>query len=222
MRAVSSLEAGDPVDPVVGLVELSDPAPELAGLVQDLDASVVPLPESRYLVLSTRERLVAVSGGFGRLGLLDELRRGRVSARIGFGAAGTALEAERRARRAVARARTIGQFAAVVATTDDAELVIGSTASEHDETTVLPIPLAVAERRSGIDAAALLRLVDLANDRGAEGLTAGDVATALDLEPRAARRTLQRLADAGVVHLLDSAHTGKVGRPRKAYRVTLR
>ncbi|WP_427896120.1 hypothetical protein ACQHIV_19510 [Kribbella sp. GL6] len=171
--------------------------------------------------MSTRERLVEVSEGFRRLGMLEELRDGRVWGRVGFGVAGTALGAERRARRALVRARAVGRFAAVVATTDDGELVIGSATPEYRETTGAPVPLAVAERRSGLAVAALLRLGQLAADRGADGVTAADVANALSLEPRAARRTLQRLSAAGVVQPLDAAHTGKVGRPRKAYRVAL-
>ncbi|HZX07297.1 hypothetical protein [Kribbella sp.] len=224
LRAAASIPHGSAegaADPVVGLVELSDPAGELARVVRGLAGEVVPLGGSRYLLFSTRERLVEVSSGFRELGVLDELRDGRVWGRIGFGAASTALAAERRARRALGRARAVGRFAAVVATTDDGELVIGSATPEYRETTGAPVPLAVAERRSGLEAAALLRLGQLAADRGGDGVTAADVATALGLDPRAARRTLQRLSAAGVVQLLDSAHTGKVGRPRKAYRVAL-
>ena len=209
-------------DPAIGLVELSDPAPDLRRLTGDLAAAVVPLDETRYLLVSTRERLVAASARFRRLPLLDELRPDRLRVRLGFGIAPTAAEAERRARTAIARARTVGAFAAVVSPTEDGEVIIGSAPDARPDAPG-PVSPRVAERRTGVAADALLRL-EQAEALSGTGLTTADVADALGLEARASRRTVERLAAAGVFQPLEtlgtiSAHT--VGRPRARYRVVL-
>ncbi|WP_163570167.1 helix-turn-helix domain-containing protein [Fodinicola feengrottensis] len=60
------------------------------------------------------------------------------------------------------------------------------------------------------------------DQHGDDGVTAGDIAEALDVEPRSARRTLKRLERAGVAQPVGRVLAGTSGRPPVIYRVRLK
>jgi DNA-binding transcriptional ArsR family regulator len=141
-------------------------------------------------------------------------------AHVGCGVGRSAAEAEALARRALARCRAAGPFAAVVSLGNGGDIMLGGVdpAEAGDDE---PVPVGVAARRSGLSKANLDRLKAMLYERGADGVTASDVAEALDIEPRSARRTLKRLERAGVAQPIGRVMAGTTGRPPTIYRVRL-
>jgi hypothetical protein len=205
---------------VLGFIDLSEPDQELADDITALAGSLFTLQEGRYLLVTTRGVLEGVTGGFQRLPLLGALSQRHMWAHVGCGVGRSAAEAEALARRALARCRAAGPFAAVVSLGNGGDIMLGGVDSAEagdDE----PVPVGVAARRSGLSKANLDRLKAMLYERGADGVTASDVAEALDIEPRSARRTLKRLERAGVAQPIGRVMAGTTGRPPTIYRVRL-
>jgi len=205
---------------VLGYIDVSGPDRELADDVTALAGTLFTLHEGRYLLVTTRGVLESVTNRFQQLPLLSTLSQRHLWAHVGCGVGRSAAEAEALARRALARCRAAGPFAAVVSLGNGGDIMLGgveSSESGQDE----PVPVAVAARRSGLSRTNLDRLKAMLDDRGAEGVTASDVAAALEIEPRSARRTLKRLERAGVAQPVGRVMAGTTGRPPTIYRVRL-
>ncbi|GAA1719686.1 hypothetical protein GCM10009765_80050 [Fodinicola feengrottensis] len=206
---------------VLGFVDVSDPDPELADDVTALAASLFTLYEGRYLLVTTRGILEETTSGFQQLPLLTSLSQRHMWAHVGLGVGRSAAEAEALARRALARCRTAGPFSAFVSLGNGGDLMLAG-AGHSEATPDEPISVAVAARRSGLSRGNLDRLKAMLDQHGDDGVTAGDIAEALDVEPRSARRTLKRLERAGVAQPVGRVLAGTSGRPPVIYRVRLK
>jgi hypothetical protein len=205
---------------VLGFIDVSGPDPELADDVTALAGSLFTLHEGRHLLVTTRGVLAETTSGFQRLPLLAALSRRHLWAHVGLGVGRSGAEAEALARRAIARCRAIGPFSAVVSLGTRADVLL--TGADPGETPPEePIPVAVAARRSGLSPVVLDQLKALLEAQGEDGVTAGDVAQALAIEPRSARRTLKQLERAGVAQPIGRVEAGTTGRPPTLYRVRL-
>jgi DNA-binding transcriptional ArsR family regulator len=205
---------------VLGFIDVSDPDPELADDITALAGSLFTLQEGRYLLVTTRGVLEETTNQFQHLPLLTQLSRRHLWAHVGLGVGRSAAEAEALARRALARSRASGPFSAVVSLGNGGDVMLAE--ADPDEVDPgEPVPLAVAARRSGLSRHTLDRLKGVLDRHGDEGITVGDVAEALDIEARSARRTLKRLERAGVAQPIGRVLAGTTGRPPTVYRVRL-
>ncbi len=205
---------------VLGFIDLSEADQELADDVTALAGSLFTLHEGRYLLITTRGVLEETTGGLTRLPLLASLSRRHMWAHVGLGVGRSAAEAEALARRALGRCRAAGPFAAMVSLGTGGDIMLAGadpTETAPDE----PVPVAVAARRSGLSSTNLDRLKAMLDRHGEDGVTAGDVAEALNIEPRSARRTLKRLERAGVAQPIGRVLAGTTGRPPTIYRLRL-
>jgi hypothetical protein len=199
---------GDPVDPTEGLLR------EAAAL----GGSLAMVAGGVHLLVTTRGPLADVTANFTALPMLNRLADRFASVRVGFGLGRSAAEAESLARRALTRARRLGDVAAVLSLRGDTDLVLEST-------TPPPRPgeasLAVLSQRVGLSVPTLERLRTVRDDAGAAPLTTREVAAQLGVQQRTARRMLHRLELAGLAERTGSLISGASGRPLTLYRLAL-
>jgi hypothetical protein len=197
------------------------PGDRADGLLREaaaLGGSLAVATGGEHLLVTTRGPLAEVTGNFTALPMLRRLADRHRVVRVGFGLGRSAAEAESLARRALGRARRLGDVAAVLALRGDTDLVLEST-------TPPPQPgvasLAVLSQRVGLSVPTLQRLRSVRDDAGAQPLTTREVATQLGVQQRTARRMLHRLELAGLAERIGNLTSGASGRPLTLYRLTL-
>jgi hypothetical protein len=203
----------------LGLVEIAAKAEDaLKREVGALGGSVVRYDDKRFLVITTRGPLEQATASFSELGMLTRLKERFGPVRLGFGIGGSGAEAEALARRALGRARTVGRTAAVVSLRNDIDItLVGATT---------PRPLQRAQlqllaQRAGLSKATLEKLQELVRASPDAGLTTRTLAEHLGVQPRTARRVLNRLERAGVADATGTQVGTGSGRPLVVYRVYL-
>jgi DNA-binding transcriptional ArsR family regulator len=203
----------------LGLVEIAAKGEDaLKREVGSLGGSVVRYDDKRYLIVTTRGPLEQATASFTELGMLTRLKERFGPVRIGFGIGGSGAEAEALARRALGRARTAGRTAAVVSLRNDIDItLVGGSA---------PRPLQRAQlqllaQRAGLSKATLEKLQELVHATPGGGLTTRTLAEHLGVQPRTARRVLNRLERAGVADATGTQVGTGSGRPLVVYRVHL-
>ncbi|MFD1537748.1 hypothetical protein [Nonomuraea guangzhouensis] len=170
-----------------------------------------------HLLVTTRGPLYDATGGFTGLPMLGRLAAHNQAVRVGFGLGRSAAEAESLARRALARARRIGDVAAVLSLRADTDIVLESVAG-------VPASgrnLSVIARRVGLSVATIERLLEARAAAGDEPLTTREIADRLEVQQRTARRMLHRLELAGLAERTGNLTSGSSGRPLTLYRLTL-
>ncbi|WP_425553307.1 hypothetical protein, partial [Kribbella hippodromi] len=108
--------------------------------------------------MTTRAVLVEETESFRRLVMLDRLGHDAGHVHIGLGVARTVAAAEALARHALHRAARTGPFAAVVSFGAGADLLLADRAPTRPGPAGI-VPVAVAERRSGIDQLKLRKIL---------------------------------------------------------------
>ncbi len=204
----------------LGLVELdpADPQPGerddgLAREAAALGGSLALLTGGVHLLVTTRGPLADVTGSFTALPMLRRLADRHAVVRIGFGLGRSAAEAE-----SLARARRLGDVAAVLALRGDTDLVLESA---NPPPRVGEASLAVLSQRVGLSVPTLQRLRGVQDYAGAGPLTTREVATRLGVQQRTARRMLHRLELAGLAERTGNLTSGTSGRPLTLYRLTI-
>ncbi|MFI6496368.1 hypothetical protein [Nonomuraea typhae] len=170
-----------------------------------------------HLLVTTRGPLYDATGGFTGLPMLGRLASASRVVRVGFGLGRSAAEAESLARRALARARRIGEVAAVLSLRADTDIVLESVTS-------MPAGeqnLSVLARRVGLSVPTLERLLEARDAAGGEPLTTREIAERLAVQQRTARRMLHRLELAGLAERTGNLTSGSSGRPLTLYKLTL-
>lgn len=215
---------GSDAQVAIGFIDLPESDSSLVDDVAPLAASLFPLDEGRYLLVTTMGALEAATQGFERLPLLSRLARKNVWARIGIGVGRSASEAEALGRQALARCRTLGPFAMVIQLESGSDKVIMSDWGDHtrDETDD-PTSLTVAAWRAGVSRKTLERVKTALSEIQEEEntITANELAASMGIEPRTARRTLQRLERSGFAERIGHVRSGSTGRPPTVYRVRI-
>lgn len=218
-------QAQEDAQVVLGLVELPGGDDGLSKEANALAGSVARYTGDTYLLVTTRGPVHDVTGGFTSLPMLRRLADRHEVVRVGFGLGRSSAEAETLARRALARARRLGDVAAVLSLRGEADVVLESAmppaASGGDEPPASAARLPVLAQRVGISVATLERLIAVQEAAGTEPLTTREVATRLRVQQRTARRMLHRLELAGLAERTGSLLSGGSGRPLTAYRITL-
>jgi DNA-binding transcriptional ArsR family regulator len=203
----------------LGLVEISpDAESALRREAGSLGGSVIRYDDKRWLVIATRGPLEQATASFTELGMLTRLKEQFGPVRIGFGIGGSGTETEALARRALGRARTAGRTAAVVSLRNDIDLVlVGGAAPRAQQRSKLQL----LAQRAGLSKATLERLQELVHATPEDGLTTRSVADYLGIQPRTARRVLNRLERAGLADATGTQLGTGSGRPLVVYRVHL-
>jgi len=211
----------------LGLVELAGGPPGVNGLAREaasLGGSLATAPAGLatsasgvHLLITTRGPLAGVTGNFTALPMLRRLADRHPVVRVGFGLGRSAAEAESLARRALGRARRLGEVAAVLSLRGDTDLVLEATAPPPRPGEV---NLAILAQRVGLSVPTLERLRSV-RDRAGASLTTREVATRLGIQQRTARRLLHRLELAGLAERTGNLTSGGSGRPLTLYRLTL-
>jgi hypothetical protein len=170
-----------------------------------------------HLLVTTRGPLYDATGGFTGLPMLARLAARSAVARVGFGLGRSAAEAESLARRALARARRIGNVAAVLSLRADTDIVLESVTAERSGEQ----NLSVVARRVGLSIPTLEKLLEARDAAGGRALTTREIAERLAVQQRTARRMLHRLELAGLAERTGNLTSGSSGRPLTLYRLTL-
>ncbi|RJL32243.1 GntR family transcriptional regulator [Bailinhaonella thermotolerans] len=200
----------------LGLVEVENQE----GLLREataLGGTVAAFRGGTHLLVTTRGPLHDATGGFSGLPMLARLAAHNRVVRVGFGLGRSAAEAESLARRALARARRIGDVAAVLSLRADTDIVLESVAAA----TPGEQNLAVIARRVGLSVATLEKLLEAREAAAGEPLTTREIAERLAVQQRTARRMLHRLELAGLAERTGNLTSGSSGRPLTLYRLTL-
>ncbi|MEV0199702.1 hypothetical protein [Nonomuraea sp. NPDC050691] len=200
----------------LGLIEVANEE----GLLREaaaLGGTIAAFRGGTHLLVTTRGPLHDATGGFTCLPMLARLAGQNEVVRIGFGLGRSAAEAESLARRALARARRIGEVAAVLSLRADTDIVLESApaapVAEHN--------LPVIARRVGLSVSTLEKLLEARAAAGDEPLTTREIADRLAVQQRTARRMLHRLELAGLAERTGNLTSGSSGRPLTLYRLTL-
>ncbi|MGW6280176.1 helix-turn-helix domain-containing protein [Kribbella sp. NPDC055071] len=203
----------------LGLVEIAeDGESALRREASSLGGSVIRYDDKRLLVVTTRGPLEQATAAFTELGMLTRLKEQFGPVRIGFGIGGSGVETEVLARRALGRARTAGRTAAVVSLRNDIDLIlVGGAAPRAQQRSKLQL----LAQRAGLSKATLERLQELVHATQDDGLTTRSVADHLGIQPRTARRVLNRLERAGLADATGTQLGTGSGRPLVVYRVHL-
>ncbi|MEU1522096.1 hypothetical protein ACH474_23190 [Nocardia rhamnosiphila] len=204
---------------VLGMIELPEPDDRLAADIRALAGSLFPVGPASYVLVSTRGVLAQHTCDWTVMPLLEQLAQRHHWVRIGLGVGRSAADAEALARRAVERCRTAGPFTAIVSVGSGRDFVITETESDPTRAEE-PVSLHVAAHRAGLSRATLVKLeAAVAAHPGGE-VTAADIATALGIERRSARRTLKQLERSGLAQPVGTVGSG-AGRPAVRYAVRL-
>jgi predicted transcriptional regulator len=203
----------------LGLVEVAaDGESALRREAGSLGGSVIRYDDKRFVIVTTRGPLEQATAAFTELGMLNRLKEQFGPVRIGFGIGGSGVETEVLARRALGRARTAGRTAAVVSLRNDIDLILvgGATPRAQQRS-----KLQLLAQRAGLSKATLERLQELVHTTPDDGLTTRSVADHLGIQPRTARRVLNRLERAGLADATGTQLGTGSGRPLVVYRVHL-
>ncbi|MER5322629.1 hypothetical protein [Streptosporangium roseum] len=200
----------------LGLIEVESEE----GLLREaaaLGGTLAAFRGGTHLLVTTRGPLSDATGGFSSLPMLSRLASHNQVVRVGFGLGRSAAEAESLARRALARARRIGEVAAVLSLRADTDIVLESV-------TAAPAggkSLNVIARRVGLSVPTLEKLIEARAAVGDEPLTTREIAERLGVQQRTARRMLHRLELSGLAERTGNLSSGSSGRPLTMYRLTL-
>jgi len=205
---------------VIGLVEAAPEAePGIQREMAALGGTVVRENTKQLLVITTRGPLEEATNGLTELSMVKALRASYGHLRIGFGIGGSAAEARDLAARALGRAHAAGRTAAVVSLRGDVDLPLLAVAKPRSD---VQQQVGVLAQRAGLSVTTILRLQGLVEQRqSAHQLTTRDVADALGVELRTARRMLKRLERSGLARVTGTLTAGGSGRPFVVYSLHL-
>jgi hypothetical protein len=203
------------------LLEVDHEVPELATYLAALGGSVARIDERTQLLVTTRGPLSEITSGFTKVPPIGSVTPGS-PLRLGIGLGPTAAQAEARAWRGLRRTRDLAAqstsgIAAVVASTDDADIVLMPTRSVPGH----GASLSLLARRVGVRRETLERLRRLNEHAHGDAFTAKDVSQRLAIEESSARRLLNRLERTGLASRAGTRHDGGTGRPPALYRLLL-
>lgn len=201
----------------LGLVELSGDEEGLLKEAAGLGGSLARARGGIHLLVTTRGPLSDATSQFTSLPMLSRLAETRSMVRIGFGVGHSAAEAESLARRALSRARRLGEVAAVACLRGNTDIVLQQTpAGDHVHGGKIDRPITVLAQRAGLSVQTLQRLAEVTDPV----ITSRDLAGRLGVEQRTARRLLHRLERAGLAERAGNQPVPS-GRPLTLYRLTL-
>ena len=204
-----------------GLQRLRELGGELQRVVvreaRSLSATVIPLSLDAVLMVTTVGELLASdeSGELNNIAGSVSEQLG-LSISIGVGTGQTAQGAEESAYRALALAQDRGGAQVVVVAQDGSERALRQSGSSR----IAPGAVDPEDEAAGWERARLLKALDVAEGNEQVVTDSADVAQALGVSERTARRMLTQLATAGLAWPVTTT-AGDRGRPRQRFRIVV-
>lgn len=206
---------------VVGLLRC-DPArlgpAEIIRIESTLGAVVATQDSHTHLVVTTRRGVLRATADlvvspFTAMGPWSQY------VHSGFGFGQNAPEAAKLAGRALQRAEARSAPATVISLRHDSDILLQeNTDAPH----IVEVPsVGVVAAHSGLSVPNILRLQKLARSDPGKRHTTRDIAEALNVEMRTARRLVQRLEQAGYAQRVGQFAPGNAGRPLTLYDIAL-
>lgn len=140
---------------------------------------------------------------------------------VGWGCAGSVIDAHRNAHRAARQAMLCKTAASFIVTEDD--VIIGplSTFRRIEYSGTPSVGLAQLSRSVSVSATHLSKILSVLSQKGSDTVTAEELAFFLDLTPRSASRILSRLEAGGLAAVQYNRQLSRRGRPAKVYRIDI-
>lgn len=190
---------------------------------EEIQASVVFLGGDEFLIFTTRGILERYTGHYNRIPLLGQIRSELfLTASLGIGLGRTAVEAENHARNALTQAKANGGDCCYVAFDDGrirgplghAEQMTYALRSEDERIVQLA-------HMTNLSVVTISRLLSALDKLGKPTVTANELAAALAITMRSARRLLGALEEKKLAHVVGEEQPVVRGRPRKVYQLKL-
>lgn len=204
------------------LLDLHRMLVEYARLIQGL---VVRLRDTEFALVATRGSLEEVTNYFRDFPLLESIGRNMpVRVGIGIGLGRTALTAEANAREGLRLSLAVGGRTACFVVTDDGK-VLGPIYSRPSPSaaahTVPSQDLLSLSHSAGLRPATIGKIRRALRELDRREIASQELAAALSISERSARRILSRLEEKGLAQVLGSSPVREKGRPRLVYRLML-
>lgn len=178
---------------------------------------------NRFSIYTTRGILSKVMNSYQVDPILNKVReRLDVTVSVGTGLGTTAYHAELNAKRALARAERYGGNSSFVLTTNGK--LFGPIGAKHSiESRVISGSEGFDEviEKTGLGIETISKIVSCLRYLGKDSCTSAELANAMQISQRSARRYLKTLYDNGFAQLKGKEHASPTGRPRKIYRILL-
>jgi len=178
---------------------------------------------NRFSIYTTRGILSKSMNSYQEDPILNKVRESLgVTVSVGTGLSTTAYHAELNAKRALARAEHHGGNCSYVLTTNGR--LIGPIGTERSlESTVIHDTDEYDDviKKTGLGIETISKIVSSLKFLGKDSCTSSELANAMQVSQRSARRYLKILHDNGFAELRGKEHTNPTGRPRKIYRLVL-
>jgi hypothetical protein len=191
---------------------------EINRIESTLGAVVATHDRNTHLVVTTRRGVLRATADlvvspFTSLGPWSQ------HVRSGFGFGQNAPEAAKLAGRALQRAETRAAPATVISLRHDSDILLQEAAGAPS---VVEVPsIGVVAAHSGLSVPNIMRLQKLARSDPGKKHTTRDIAEALNVEMRTARRLVQHLEQSGYAQRVGQLAPGNAGRPLTLYDIAL-
>jgi hypothetical protein len=186
-------------------------------------ASIHRTSEDRYLIFTTRGSLENSTHYYQSDPLLENLKS-KINATVttGIGLGNTAFHAENHAERALKRALEQGGNCTYILI-DNENLVgpIGKSATLKTKVKETDKDILAAAHKSGLSIETISKIKEAIKLLGRDGITSFELAQALQVKPRSARRLISNMISAGYAQETGKEQTNSMGRPRSIYRIQL-
>lgn len=208
----------------VGLVDFApavadqDAAEWISDHVAALGATVARTADNLLLVVTTRGALEAATSGFSAAPFLPP--PGPVKMSVGFGVGNSATQAEKLARRALLRASAAPITALFVSFRSNADTML-SVGSDRVGEPPFSMGIGSLAARTGLSITTLGRVKSVVDAQGGDLLTTRDLAQALDVQQRTARRIIRHFEIVGLADRLGFTEDNQPGRPLTLYRIKI-
>ncbi|MDU4962220.1 MAG: hypothetical protein E6X17_16305 [Sporomusaceae bacterium] len=191
----------------------------LIGYAKTIQGSLKAAGQGRFFIFTTRGMLSGVTDGFRRIPSLPELTAiGRTLSACGIGIGMSATEAELHAVTALLQAHRYGG-GAWMAIMDDKAVTGPLGRSEQLTYHYFSRKLQAVSDATSLSIATLSKLAGIMERYGRNTISAQELAAAMQILPRSARRILTKLEEKGLATLTGDESPHDRGRPRKVYRI---
>lgn len=193
----------------------------LIGYAKTIQGSLKSAGQGRFFIFTTRGMLSAATAGFSRIPAMPELAAiGRKLDACGIGIGMSANEAELHAVTALMQAHRYGG-GAWMAVMDDKAVTGPLGRSEQVTYRYFSQELQAISDATSISVANLSKIVNILHQHGRNTISAQELAVAMQILPRSARRILTKLEEKGLARSTGDETPHYRGRPRKVYTIQL-
>lgn len=195
-------------------------SPDLGRLESTFGAFITRQDERTLLIVTTRRGIQRATADFTASPFGSRLGTWAQRVHCGFGLGLSAPEAAKLAARALQRSEGHEPPATVISLRHDSNILLKEKIPYAPGVVEVP-SVGVVAAHSGLSTANVLRLQKVARSAPGGSHTTRDIADALGIEMRTARRLMQRLEQAGYAERVGQQASGTAGRPLTLYQIAL-